>query len=593
MSNRNTTTDLDIKTLVSSTFERRRPHAALFSDMDAYITENGVQKFRNADLVDAVYNTLHDGLLKNCQINELETDFIMELEDVSGTFCGRANMSARKIHLGIIDGAGRISPIEPAAITPGSKEAIFVWRMLLEMETEDPNSTVYTYLRLINAQTGGTAAENDVIKKCLYEISYLFKDLMTSGNGKYAGYVMQDLEEEQLIVPGIEDGKFQHFSQSAASFEENMAYLPGESIITEENEGLIPSLAGRVVTPYIKEMLDRIKYTGSRNFGLFGESGTGKSTAASILAGILKLPYRHLSCAEGIKATDLLVKIMPKKEDGGNGAGPDTQAPSFQEIYENPNFAMLSFLGTIPEKAAEIAALKIPEEERKNKLRELAFREIMEKSNHKEGEFVVVDSDLIKSIEEGGVCELQEVTLIKSPAILPVLNSLLDDCRAVVTMDGRRIVRHPNSIIVMTGNIGYAGCKELNESIKDRLDGIWILPSLSEEEMTERFLSEFPDLTDHRDILRRMAAAVLQAKKYCVNNRIRGFTCGYRAYRDWGMALRIPAGPSDNREKHVLKQVRTSVLSKCSLDPIIQRDILQSAIGITFSDTDWLLRHWR
>ena len=55
--------------------------------------------------------------------------------------------------------------------------------------------------------------------------------------------------------------------------------------------------------------------------------------------------------------------------------------------------------------------------------------------------------------------------MISNPGVLVGLNSLLDTCGAVTLPTGERIERHPDTIVIVTTNIGYEGCRSLNQSI--------------------------------------------------------------------------------------------------------------------------------
>ncbi|MFR3367349.1 MAG: hypothetical protein ACLTR4_09360 [Gallintestinimicrobium sp.] len=61
------------------------------------------------------------------------------------------------------------------------------------------------------------------------------------------------------------------------------------------------------------------------------------------------------------------------------------------------------------------------------------------------------------------------------------LNSLLDDCAAVTLADGEVVRRNPDTIIIMTTNTAYNGCRPMNQSVLSRLNLL-----IDEESLTEK-----------------------------------------------------------------------------------------------------------
>lgn len=540
-----------VQDLFDTAHERAVPLLPAYQNMPAYIIEDGVQKFRYADCLTAMEYKREDIRFAH---NLQKTNIVLEAEVYKHTLLLHYENS--QIKIGSISEETGIKAVNLKANSIGS---MLMW--LFFIISAPSGSMIHTYLN---------AFQNDKsTQDYIYRLGYAVKKTVLNSEIE-----VLNIESEDLCVPDIdtEAAGMRYFSSKTAEM-----WLPLETMITQENINLIPDMTSIVMPGFLNNILQKIKYCNDRNFAIFGESGTGKSTAAKILASILKVPYRFLSCAEGIKATDLLVKVIPR----GDRNISSVNVPTFADLWENPEFAMIEMCGKYPKEAQEIRDKDIDEEVKTESLRELAFQIVINGTN-KNGEFQIIDSELIKSIEEGGICELQEVTLIKSPGILPVLNSILDDNKEVVTMDGRRIKRHPNSIIILTGNINYAGCRELNEAIKSRMDDIIMLDHLDADKMHNRVIARFPSLSADSDILLKMANTCIKVKEYCKKNRIRGFVCGYREYESWAKILLIPRPNDKTREEHVLGAVYNTVLSKCTFDEEIQKEILQNAVGLVF-----------
>ena len=77
-------------------------------------------------------------------------------------------------------------------------------------------------------------------------------------------------------------------------------------------------------------------------------------------------------------------------------------------------------------------------------------------------------SELLKAFQNGWLVEIQEAASVLRPGVLTELNSLLEPNGSIELPNGSRIYRHPDTIVVITTNRGYAGNVELNESLRDR-----------------------------------------------------------------------------------------------------------------------------
>ena len=60
-------------------------------------------------------------------------------------------------------------------------------------------------------------------------------------------------------------------------------------------------------------------------------------------------------------------------------------------------------------------------------------------------------------------------TVISKQGVLVGLNSLLDNCKAIQLVTGEVIERHPDTVIVITTNTEYNGCREMNRATRSVL----------------------------------------------------------------------------------------------------------------------------
>ena len=64
----------------------------------------------------------------------------------------------------------------------------------------------------------------------------------------------------------------------------------------------------------------------------------------------------------------------------------------------------------------------------------------------------------------------------------------LDDCASITLADGEIVRRNPDTIIVLTTNTDYKGCKEMNESILSRMCMVFDKKELTSEQMKKRVM---------------------------------------------------------------------------------------------------------
>lgn len=79
-----------------------------------------------------------------------------------------------------------------------------------------------------------------------------------------------------------------------------------------------------------------------------------------------------------------------------------------------------------------------------------------------------VPSELMKAFQNGWLVEIQEAASVLRPGVLTELNSLLEPNGRIELPNGQYIVRHPDTIVIITTNRDYAGNMDINESLRDR-----------------------------------------------------------------------------------------------------------------------------
>ena len=304
--------------------------------------------------------------------------------------------------------------------------------------------------------------------------------------------------------------------------------------LSKEDEAKVPEIDEKwTVTDALINSLKSIRFVGN-NLLLYGPAGTGKSTMAKQIACVLGLPYSFFTCSEKTDESNLLVSIIP------NGKESDEQ---------NKFKAALSQLELIkldaPSWMQIITGVYNPE------VTEEACYSYINNFDTSSSKFEFVESELVKGIRKPSVVEIQEPTVISKPGVLVALNSLLDDNEAIKIASGEMVKRHPHSVIVLTTNVSYNGCRSMNQSVLSRMDGVIALSDISRDELVKRAVLQC-SLKKPADIkvVEKMADYFLKIREYLKENSIcddaggdgiidpRGFVSWVKAYLNSDLSLR-------------------------------------------------------
>ena len=344
---------------------------------------------------------------------------------------------------------------------------------------------------------------------------------------------------------------------------------PGR-VLTPEEELTVPVLPDWYIIPQeVKRICEHAKSTTDtvqpmRNFLLRGPAGTGKTEGAKAIAAGLHLPYRCLTCSANTEVFDLLGQILPDAD--GKRTALERQYPSFQDIMLDPAGAYEKLTGTYDENVSEDAVYK--------QLIDTIFDEMHEYYAAKTSQqhFRYVDTPLVEAIRNGYLIEIQEPTVIANPGVLVGLNSLLDRCNSVFLPNGETIQRHPDTVIIVTTNNDYAGCKPLNQSVISRMNLVLDLDQPDEETLVERVLG----ITGCKEkkTVQTMARIVQAISEYCRENLITDGCCGVRELISWVQSYMVCGDIRESAHYTILPSAtadansRTEVEESC-LDTVL------------------------
>lgn len=347
-------------------------------------------------------------------------------------------------------------------------------------------------------------------------------------------------------------GKFQLLGkreEKVARSIENMKrfYIPPTNL-SERERKKIPTLPEEyLVSAETQEILDMVTKTPARIVMVTGEAGVGKTTDSQIIAQVLGRPYFAFTCSPDTDEITLVAGMLPNT---GRNPKANINWPSFEDLMMDPASAVARMTGCYPE--------GITSEEALREMMEAAYKNGYEQAKE-EREFVMVESAIVQACRCPSVIEIQEPTMIERPGILTKLNALLDDSAAIELINGERVTRHPDTIVIFTTNLDYIGCQMFNESVLSRMDYVQHRGGLTEKQMVKRIMQRTP--CREEALLCAMAEIISKIQGYMKKEEIRGGVCGYRELENWVWNYMITG--------NVIKAAMDTVVSKASL---IQED---------------------
>lgn len=328
--------------------------------------------------------------------------------------------------------------------------------------------------------------------------------------------------------------------------------------VPEGSKDKIPSLPETYrVSEDAEEILQRIIDTPARMFMLTGGAGGGKTTDAKIIAQVLGLPYYVFTCGPDTDELTLLASTVPNM---GNKEAEPPHFPLFEDMMMDPATALSMVSGSYQEGISQEKAFQ--------KLLETAYQKGYEQAKQ-EKDFLLKESEIVKACREACVLEIQEPSTIEKPGTLVRLNSLFDDGACTDLLNGEKIVRNPNTIVIMTTNLNYAGCQTFNASVVSRMALVQHREELSAEAMMQRVTERTG--FDDEEVLPFMVSTVRKIQEHLEREDLQGGICGYRELESWVWSYKATG--------NLLKSVKNTVISKAALLPEDRKVLMDTYIA--------------
>lgn len=340
---------------------------------------------------------------------------------------------------------------------------------------------------------------------------------------------------------------------------------PGRTLSALELS-LIPKLPEWYIIP--PEVVDICKHaqktTGRpmqmRNFLLRGPAGTGKTMGAKAIAAGLGLPYMKYTCSANTEIFDFTGMIFPETDAVSTGSSELDREREILKSMGGISYANVAKLMRLPDLddmdydpagvyqaltgVENLAAtvqdcMSVVLEKVTEKVQALSKR-----AENRQGSgqnYTYVETDFVKALKHGYLVEVQEPSTIIQPGVLVGLNSLLEQEGSITLPTGEIIRRHPDTVVIVTTNVSYEGCRQMNQSVVDRMSLVKDIELPEPEVMVQRAMAVTGCADEY--LVSQMVQVVNDMADYCRKNSITDGACGMRSLIDWVISAEISGDP--------------------------------------------------
>lgn len=340
---------------------------------------------------------------------------------------------------------------------------------------------------------------------------------------------------------------------------------PGRTLSALELS-LIPKLPEWYIIP--PEVVDICKHaqktTGRpmqmRNFLLRGPAGTGKTMGAKAIAAGLGLPYMKYTCSANTEIFDFTGMIFPETDAVSTGSSELDREREILKSMGGISYANVAKLLRLPDLddmdydpagvyqaltgVENLAAtvqdcMSVVLEKVTEKVQALSKRAENRQSSGQN--YTYVETDFVKALKHGYLVEVQEPSTIIQPGVLVGLNSLLEQEGSITLPTGEIIRRHPDTVVIVTTNVSYEGCRQMNQSVVDRMSLVKDIELPEPEVMVQRSMAVTGCADEY--LVSQMVQVVNDMADYCRKNSITDGACGMRSLIDWVISAEISGDP--------------------------------------------------
>lgn len=297
-----------------------------------------------------------------------------------------------------------------------------------------------------------------------------------------------------------------------------------------------------------------------RNFLLRGPAGTGKTMGAKAIAAGLGLPYMKYTCSANTEIFDFTGMIFPETDAVSTGS-PELdrereilksmggisyanvakllRLPDLDDMDYDPAGVYQALTGVENLAATVQDCMSVVLEKVTEKVQALSKRAENRQSSGQN--YTYVETDFVKALKHGYLVEVQEPSTIIQPGVLVGLNSLLEQEGSITLPTGEIIRRHPDTVVIVTTNVSYEGCRQMNQSVVDRMSLVKDIELPEPEVMVQRAMAVTGCADEY--LVSQMVQVVNDMADYCRKNSITDGACGMRSLIDWVISAEISGDP--------------------------------------------------
>ena len=372
---------------------------------------------------------------------------------------------------------------------------------------------------------------------------------------------------------------------------------PGRTLSALELS-LIPKLPEWYIIP--PEVVDICKHaqktTGRpmqmRNFLLRGPAGTGKTMGAKAIAAGLGLPYMKYTCSANTEIFDFTGMIFPETDAVSTGSSELDREREILKSMGGISYANVAKLMRLPDLddmdydpagvyqaltgVGNLAAtvqdcMSVVLEKVTEKVQALSKRAENRQSSGQN--YTYVETDFVKALKHGYLVEVQEPSTIIQPGVLVGLNSLLEQEGSITLPTGEIIRRHPDTVVIVTTNVSYEGCRQMNQSVVDRMSLVKDIELPEPEVMVQRAMAVTGCADEY--LVSQMVQVVNDMADYCRKNSITDGACGMRSLIDWVISAEISGDP--------YLSAKYTVISKATADEEDREALITTILAPMFA----------
>ena len=340
---------------------------------------------------------------------------------------------------------------------------------------------------------------------------------------------------------------------------------PGRTLSALELS-LIPKLPEwYIIPPEVVDICNHAQKTTGRpmqmrNFLLRGPAGTGKTMGAKAIAAGLGLPYMKYTCSANTEIFDFTGMIFPETDAVSTGS-PELdrereilksmggisyanvaklmRLPDLDDMDYDPAGVYQALTGVENLAATVQDCMSVVLEKVTEKVQALSKRAENRQSSGQN--YTYVETDFVKALKHGYLVEVQEPSTIIQPGVLVGLNSLLEQEGSITLPTGEIIRRHPDTVVIVTTNVSYEGCRQMNQSVVDRMSLVKDIDLPEPEVMVQRAMAVTGCADEY--LVSQMVQVVNDMADYCRKNSITDGACGMRSLIDWVISAEISGDP--------------------------------------------------